>query len=85
MSGPTPVNTSGDNMCLAWVGTGTAAIICRRPEGHKPLEEDGIGHSATAFPTRANFVDTALQMRQELARAWDLGKASKPEDTNPYK
>lgn len=84
MSGPTPTNTSGDNMCLVMIGSGAGAIICRRPDGHKSIDEDGIGHSATPFPTRASFVETALQMKQELKYAWAAGRNSRPSDTNPY-
>lgn len=84
MSGPSTTSTSGDDMCLQMIGTGPTAMICKRPEDHKSITEDGIGHSATPFPLRANFVETALQMKQECKYAWAAGRNSNPQDTNPY-
>lgn len=38
--------------CLAWFGDRTAAgaSTCRRPAGHPPISEDGVGHDTRPIP-----------------------------------
>lgn len=84
MSGPTPTNEAGDSKCLAYFGTGHGAAICRRPEGHKSITEDGIGHSVTPFPIAARLAETSAQIRDMLHQAWLAGRRSKESDTSPY-
>lgn len=45
MSGPSTSRNAGDDLCLQYIHGANA--ICRRPEGHPTIVQDGIGHCAS--------------------------------------
>lgn len=58
--------------CGAYYGTGRphphATATCRRPEGHPPISEDGIGHNPDPVPVTARVEPTADQSWCDLGR-----------------